>query len=83
MKSIELFGIKIINGSYKDAIIGLKNGGLMVVPSGPGLATICNDPRYKEAVQNSDFAIPDSGYMVLLLKVLNLLSKLCLVTSLD
>ena len=70
MKSVELFGVKIINGSYKDAIIGLKKGGLMVVPSGPGLATIGKDSRYKEAVQNSDFAIPDSGYIVLLLRVL-------------
>ena len=42
----------------------------MVVPSGPGLVTISKDLRYKEAVQNSDFAIPDSGYMVFLLRVL-------------
>ena len=47
----------------------LKNGGLMVVPSAPGLATIGSDLRYTEAVKSSDFAIPDSGYMVLLLKI--------------
>jgi len=41
----------------------------MVVPSGPGLATIGSDLRYTHAVQNCDFAIPDSGYMVLLLKI--------------
>ena len=40
----------------------------MVVPSGPGLATIGKDQRYTKAVQNCDFAIPDSGYMVLLLR---------------
>ncbi len=40
----------------------------MVVPSGPGLATIGKDQRYTNAVQNCDFAIPDSGYMVLLLR---------------
>ena len=40
----------------------------MVVPSGPGLATIGKDQRYTEAVQNCDFAIPDSAFMVLLLK---------------
>ena len=42
----------------------------MIVPSGPGLATIGKDLRYTEAVQYADFAIPDSKYMVFLLKVL-------------
>ena len=45
-------------------------GRFMVVPSGPGLATIGKDLRYTESVQNSDFAIPDSGYMVLLVKLI-------------
>ena len=42
----------------------------MVVPSGPGLSTIESDKRYSHAVANSDFAIPDSAYMVLLLRAL-------------
>ena len=42
----------------------------MVVPSAPGLETINKDLRYTEAVQNADFAISDSGFMVFLLRVL-------------
>ena len=42
----------------------------MVVPSGPGLSTMDKDLKYTEAVLNADFAIPDSGYMVLLLRLL-------------
>ena len=64
-----IFGIRFISGSYIDAEERLRTGGFMVVPSGPGLATIDKDIRYSEAVQNADFAIPDSGYMVLLIKL--------------
>ena len=68
MRKFQILGVPFINGSYKDAIIQLKKGKFMVVPSGPGLATIGQDLLYTEAVQNADFAIPDSGYMVLLLR---------------
>ena len=64
-----ILGIKFINGGYPEAIQNLKQGGVMGVPSGPGLATIGQDLIYTEAVQNADFAIPDSGYMVLLLRI--------------
>ena len=64
----KVFGIDFINGKYEKAINRLNHGEFMVVPSGPGLATIGKDQRYTKAVQNCDFAIPDSGYMVLLLR---------------
>ena len=38
----------------------------MVVPSGPGLATIDKDIKYWEALKNSYFALPDSSFMVIL-----------------
>ena len=66
--SYKLFGIRFINGNYNNAINKLRQSAFMVVPSGPGLATIGKDQRYTKAVQNCDFAIPDSGYMVLLLR---------------
>ena len=69
VNEFKLFGIIFINGNYDNAISRLSKGGLMVVPSGPGLATIGKDIRYTEAVQNSDFAIPDSGFMVLLYRL--------------
>ena len=64
-----IFGIRFINGSYIDAMERLRNGGFMVVPSAPGLATLGSDLQYTKAVQNSDFAIPDSGFMVLLYRI--------------
>ena len=70
MKRFKILGITFHNGNYKEIIDNLKYGGLMVVPSGPGLATIGKDLIYTEAMQNADFAIPDSGYMILLIKVL-------------
>ncbi len=41
----------------------------MVVPSGPGLATIDIDADYYRSLLMADFALPDSGLMVLLLKI--------------
>lgn len=67
---IKIINILFLNGDYDTAYKRLNKGELMVVPSGPGLATMGEDLRYTEAVQNADFAIPDSGYMVLLLKLL-------------
>jgi len=42
----------------------------MVAPAAPALATITKDKEYHLALTNSDFAIPDSGLLVLLLKYL-------------
>lgn len=49
-----------------------NDGGLLTVPSGPGLANIPNDLVYYRALQNADLVIADSGYMVL---IWNLISK--------
>jgi UDP-N-acetyl-D-mannosaminuronic acid transferase (WecB/TagA/CpsF family) len=64
-----IFCIHFINGDYKTAISLLKKGALMVVPAAPALATIKEDQLYYNALLNSDFAIPDSGLMVLVLKI--------------
>ena len=69
MKKINFCDVTFYCGKYESIIDKLRNGGLMVVPSGPGLATIGKDLEYTEAVKNADFAIPDSGYMVLLLRL--------------
>ena len=69
MKKLQIFSIPFINGNYSVAIKLLDRGNFMVVPSGPGLATIGTDLRYTQAVQNCDFAIPDSSFMILLLKM--------------
>jgi len=64
-----IFGIPFINGGYKEAINNLKKGSLMVVPSGPGLSTIKDDKKYYDALLNADFAIPDSGFMLLIIRL--------------
>lgn len=67
--TFNLFDILFVNGSYKDAFDRLSNGEFMVVPSGPGLATIDKDELYYNALKNADFAIPDSGFMIILARL--------------
>lgn len=46
-------------------------GGLVVVPSGPGLACdLVESEAYREAVTTAEMAVPDSGAMVLCMKLL-------------
>ena len=68
-KSLLIFGIKFIDANYKDIIFRLNQGAFMIIPSAPGLSTIFKDERYARAVKHADFAIPDSGYMILLLRL--------------
>ena len=70
MKFYNIFGISFISGGYQESKKKLDRGALMVVPSAPGLATVGKNLRYTEAVQNADIAIPDSGYMVLLIRLI-------------
>jgi len=69
-KNYTIFDIKFIDGRIKNALRLLSNGGLMVAPAAPALVEIKNNPIYYRALLVSDFAIPDSGFMVLVLKYL-------------
>jgi UDP-N-acetyl-D-mannosaminuronic acid transferase (WecB/TagA/CpsF family) len=62
--------IKFINISKKDFPKIIKKSGLFVFPSGPGLATINEDKKYLRSLRNSDYVFFDSGYFVLLLRIL-------------
>jgi len=66
---VEVFGIEFLDGDFSDAAARLDQGGVMVVPSGPGLATIDRDADYYQALKDSDLALFDSGLLVLLLRV--------------
>ena len=70
IKAIKLKNILFRNFYKKDflRIINLK--GLFVFPSGPGLATLNDNEIYKKSLQNADFVFFDSGYFVLLLRML-------------
>lgn len=68
-KYVWIFGIKFLKGGYPEVQQKLAGGGFMVVPSAPSLVPINADDYYYQALKESDFAIPDSGLMVLILKI--------------
>lgn len=45
---------------------------MTLAPSGPGLADLPGDPAYREALENADLVLPDSGFMVLALRLLGI-----------
>lgn len=66
-----ILGIRFFSGEMGELLPLLREGGLVVVPSGPNLASeLVTDAAYREAVQQSDIAITDSGLMVLLWRFL-------------
>ena len=73
-KKIAFKGINFFDLNYNDIKNKLKRGGLLVLPSGPGLSSIERDKPYYEALKNSDIALFDSGYFCLLLKFLKFIT---------
>ena len=69
MHLFNLFNIPFINGDYQNAYDKLVKGQFMVVPSGPGLSTIDKEEKYWNALKGADFAIPDSGLMIILARL--------------
>ena len=48
----------------------IKKNGLFVFPAGPALASIQKSKIYYNSLQKADFVFFDSGFFVLLLKIL-------------
>ncbi len=63
-----ILGIRFYTGDLA-GLLELCPGHFVVVPSAPTLAELPTNPAYREAVEKSDFAITDSGFMVLLWKL--------------
>lgn len=62
-----VLGVDFFIGSIEQATRHAIEGGLVVAPSGPGLAVdLVKSAAYREALTTADLAITDSGYMVLL-----------------
>ena len=70
IKIIKIFNINFIDAKYNDVKSLLDKGGLLVAPSGPGLASIKNDIKYHASLKNADIVLFDSGYLCLLLRVI-------------
>ncbi|MDH4182592.1 MAG: WecB/TagA/CpsF family glycosyltransferase [Nitrospinota bacterium] len=60
-----ILGVRFYNGDVEGAIGKILKGGLLVAPSGPGLALMDSDAEYVEALVSSDVAVADSGLMTL------------------
>ena len=65
-KWIKILGISFLNGSAEEVVAAALRGGLVVVPSGPGLSVdLRRNTDYRRAVTEADLAVTDSGAMVL------------------
>lgn len=70
MKKIIFKKINFLNFKASHFLKIINKSGLFVFPSGPGLATIDKNDNYLISLQNSDYVFFDSGYFVLLLRIL-------------
>jgi UDP-N-acetyl-D-mannosaminuronic acid transferase (WecB/TagA/CpsF family) len=67
-----LLGISISSLSISDTVAQALSGGLILAPSGPGLCDLETDLHYREALENADLNLPDSGLAILLARILGL-----------
>ncbi len=67
----QILGIRFFAGTAQEAIARIcESGGFLVAPSAPGMVRLCDDERYRRAMLAADLAIPDSGLMVLVWRLL-------------
>lgn len=62
----QILGIRFYVGQPAGLMELAKKGGLIAVPSAPVLAHLPKDEAHRLAVEGSDFAVTDSGFMVLI-----------------
>jgi exopolysaccharide biosynthesis WecB/TagA/CpsF family protein len=69
--SQQILGIRFFDGTAVEAVDGaLENRGLVVAPSGTCFVRLTEDAVYRTAVTHADLVLPDSGFMVLLWRLL-------------
>ena len=67
----QILGIRFFNGDVEEAVaLMCEQGGFLVAPSGTCFSRLRHDTAYRQAVTRADLAIPDSGAMVLLWRIL-------------
>jgi len=67
----QILGISFFHGTAAEALEQMsRRGGVMVVPAAPAMVRLRYDKVYREAMVGADLAIPDSGLMVLLWKII-------------
>jgi N-acetylglucosaminyldiphosphoundecaprenol N-acetyl-beta-D-mannosaminyltransferase len=67
----QILGLKFFLGSADEVIARISGlGGFVVAPSAPGMVRLTEDAPYRRAMLAADIAIPDSGLMVLMWRLL-------------
>ena len=61
-----ILGVRFYVSGLDGLLDLVAGGGLVVVPSAPVMVRLADDPAHREALENADFAVTDSSYMVLL-----------------
>lgn len=64
--TVRILGLPFYNGTVEDAVALTLQGGLVLAPSGPGLASVDREPRYYQALCEADLLLVDSGLLAIL-----------------
>src|SRR5580692_2711116 len=65
-----ILGVRFFVGDAAAAVEAGCRGGLMVAPAAPALVELGRDAEYRQALDEADVAITDSGFMVMLWSVM-------------
>jgi len=60
---VRILGLDFFQGTVQEAVVAAAAGGLVVAPSGPGLATLPDDQVYRAALVAADICLLDSGLL--------------------
>ncbi len=67
---MRILGVDFFKGTVEEAVEMSRDGGLVVAPSGPGLANdLTNSEAYRLSLSESKIVLPDSGLLCLWLKI--------------
>lgn len=65
-----ILGVNVFNGTAEEAVAQASTaGGCVLVPASPALLKLNYDEGYRQALQQADMVLPDSGLLVLLWKI--------------
>ena len=62
-ETIRILGLGFFSGTAEEAVAVARQGGLVVAPSGPGLADMPGDAVYRAALEAADVRLLDSGLL--------------------
>ncbi|MGJ3242708.1 MAG: WecB/TagA/CpsF family glycosyltransferase [Opitutales bacterium] len=68
--SVRILGLDFFDGPPEAAVDRALRGGLTCAPSGPGLATLDRQATYRSSLRAADTLLADSGFMVLVWRLL-------------